>query len=295
MPFNPSWFVDRTRELGRFRHMLAGETDERILLIMAEGEQGKSCLLLQMVLECEQQDPPVPVVLLDFDQRKSGLTDYLSVASAVRRDLGDKYTPNICACADDIYRRGPLVNIQTGAGAAGVDFGRKNRFRDTEIEKIAGRDYIRVGPVSEATPTADRLAWQKAEMGRALYRDLAGLDRVVLLVDTFEQAPPETRTWLERWLLDLLRRQLPHALLVVAGRPECRPFFDRPSLWSSLVATIDRFTPFTDEDILTHYRRRGLRIRETEIPLLLDLARSRSPAKMAQIGDWLEQSRGGAR
>ena len=79
-------FVDRKPELALFGGMLAGETDERILLILEAGEQGKTYLLLRLFDECEQQRPPVPVVLLDFDQRRSGLTGYLSVAREVRRD-----------------------------------------------------------------------------------------------------------------------------------------------------------------------------------------------------------------
>ncbi len=290
-------FVDRKPELALFRRMLAGETDECVLLFLERGEQGKTYLLLRLFDECEQQHPQVPVVLLDFDQRRSGLTDYLSAAREVRRQLGDKYTPAICACEDEIYRRGPLVSIRTGGGDAGVDWGRRGRFTEADIADVAGRDLIQVGSVSEAPPTADQLARQRAEMGRALCRDLAGLaashHRVVLLVDTFEHATEETCAWLEHWLFEPLRRELRHVVLVVVGRPECQPFFALPRLWSSLVTTIDCFTPFSDDDIRDHYDLRGLAVAEEEMPLLLDLARS-SPAQMAQLGNLLEQTRGGA-
>jgi hypothetical protein len=291
-------FVDRKPELNQFRQMLAGETDRRILCILERGEQGKTYFLLRLVHECEQQRPSVPVVLLDFDQRRSGLSDYLSVAREVRRYLGDDCTPAICACEDDIYRHAPLVSIHTGEGDAGVDWGRRGRFTEADISDVTGRDWIQVGPVSEAAPTADPVARQRAEMGRALCRDLANLAdshrRVVLLVDTFDHAfeNKETCGWLERWLFEPLRRELRHVLLVVAGRPKCRPFFAQPRLWSGLVATIDRFDPFSDDDIRDHYRQRGIPISEEDMPLLLDLARF-SPAMMAQIGDSLEQIRGG--
>jgi len=287
-------FVDRTRELGRFRRMLAGQTDERILLILEQAEKGKTCFLMKLFDECEQQRPTLPVVLLDFDQRRSGLNDYLSIAREVRRCLGDKCTPAICACEDEMYRRGPLVSIRTAEGEAGVDFGQGGRFRQAQIEHVAGRDFIQVGPVSEAPPTADRIARQMDDMGRALCRDLAGLAayRAVLLIDTFEQAPEDTCRWLERWLFQPLRRELRHVLLVVAGRPECRPFFDQPRPWSGLVASIDRFDPFSDDEILTYYRQRGLSVFPNEVSLL-QIARL-SPAVMAQLGDQLEQARRGA-
>lgn len=289
-------FVDRRPELALFHRMLAGETAKRILLTLERGEQGKTYFLLRLFHECEQQ--AVPVVLLDFDQRRSGLTDYLSVAREVRRYLGDECTPAICACEGTIARGRPLVSIHTGEGDAGVDFGKKGVFREAQIEEIAGRDYVstRIGSISEAAPTADQIARQRADMGRALCRDLAGLAashrRVVLLLDTFEDASEDTCHWLESWLLEPLRRILPHVALVVAGRPVCRAFFDQPRLWSGLVATIDCFSPFSDDDILAHYRQRGLPVAEAEKPLLLDLARL-SPAMMAQIGDGLEQVRGG--
>jgi hypothetical protein len=293
-------FVDRIPELARFHRMLAGETDERILLVLERGETGKTCFLLKLAYECEQQDPPVPVVPLDFDQRRSGLTDFLSVAREVRRCLGDDSTPDICACEVTICRPDPAVNIQTGGGDAGVDWGQRGRFNEADISDVAGRDRISVqtGPISGIPPAGDPIAWQKAEMGRALRNDLAGLadthQRVVLLIDTFEHASEETCTWLERWLFDPLRRDLRHVLLVISGRPECGAFFAQPRLWTGLIATIDRFTRLGDDDIREHYHRRGLSVPETELPLLLDLARV-SPARMAQVGDWLEQTRGGGR
>ena len=290
-------FVDRKPELALFHRMLVAKTAKRILCILERGEQGKTYFLLRLFHECEQQCPPVPVVLLDFDQRRSGLTDFLSVAREVRRYLGDDCTPAICNCEEAITRGHPLVSVQTGAGAAGVDFGQRGRFTGADISDIGGRDLIsvNVGDISGGVPPAD-VAQQRADMGRALCNDLAGLVAshrcVVLLVDTFEHASEDTCAWLERWLFEPLRHQLRHVLLVVAGRPECQAFFAQPRLWSGLVATIDRFDPFSDDEILAHYRQRGLTVSAAETSLL-KIARL-SPARMALVGDWLHQTRGGA-
>jgi hypothetical protein len=261
---------------------------------------GKTCFLQRLVHECDHQQPRVPVVLLDFDQRRSGLTDFLTIVRAARRCLGDDRTPAICACEDAICRPAPAVNIQTGAGDGGVDWGRGGRFSDTDIADITARDRVNVqtGDIHGVPPTADPIAWQKAETGRALRSDLARLAeehrRVVLLVDTFEHAPGDTCVWLERWLLEPMRHDdLSHLILVVAGRPECQEFFAQPRLWSGLVAPI-QFDPLSDDDIRAHLRQRGLPVSETELPTLLDLARP-SPAAMARVGDLLEQARGGAR
>jgi hypothetical protein len=277
--------------------MLAGQTGKRILRILEHGEQGKTYFLLQLSHECEQQD--VPAILLDFDQRRSGLTDYLSVAREVRRCLGDERALNICTCEDAIYRVGPLVNVQTGTGdSGGVAFGKKGDYSDAEIKEVTARDSVKVSlsHVSVGAPVAGAAEKQREDMGRAFCRDLAALSgvhpRLVLLVDTFEYASQEMCAWLERWLFDALRRELAHVILVVAGRPQCLPFFAQRRPWSDLLDPIDRFEPLRDEDIRAHYGRRGLSVSETELPLLLELARP-SPARMAQVGDWLKQTRGG--
>lgn|GEM_PF-1917344 len=284
-------FVDRTKEMARFQRMLAGETTRRILCILERGEQGKSYFLLRLFHECEQQRPPVPVALLDFDQRKSGLTDCFSVASQVRRHLGDERTPAICACEEAIFGRTPLMNIQPGAGDGGVDLGQGTDLTSATIHDVAGRDLYKIGSGFTGPLTREQIAQQKEELGHALRADLARLGRAVALVDTFEQAAEETRGWLERWLFEPLRRELRHVILVVAGRPECQSFFAQPCLWSHLIDALDRFTPFSDDDILAHFRQRGLAISEAEVALL-QIARM-SPAKMAGVGDLLEQARAG--
>jgi len=284
-------FVDRTQELARFQRMLAGEPPRRILCILERGEQGKSYFLLRLFRECEQQRSPMPVVLLDFDQCKSDLTDCFSVARQVRRHLGDERTPAICACEEAIFRGVPTVNVPGSVGDGSVDFGKRDDFTGATIRDVAGRDLYQNVSVFTGPPTPEQVARQKEELGRALRDDLARLGRAVVLVDTFEQASEETRSWLERWLFEPLRSQLRHVILVVAGRPECQYFFTQPCLWSHLIDAIDRFTPFSDGDILAHYRQRGLTVSEVEVALL-EIARI-SPAKMAGIGDLLEQARGG--
>jgi hypothetical protein len=289
-------FVDRRPERELFHRMLTGEIEERVLLVFDRAEQGKSCFLLRLEYECLQKDPVVPVILLDFDQARSGLTDYLSVAREVRGTLGDALTPEICGCERNILRPGPFVAIRTGDGDAGIDHGQRNRYNDAEFNRNAGRDAINVGDVN-VQPTLEQRIQQKVEMGRALCNDLAILgeehNRIVVLIDTFEQTTEDTRTWLERWLFNRLTRELTHVVVVMTGRPTCRDFFTPIRRWSHLTRRLDNFTPLSDEDILTHMQNRGIPIGEEESALLLDLVRGRSPARMAQFGDKLRQERGG--
>jgi hypothetical protein len=291
-------FVDREKELALFHQMLEGSVGKQLLLISERGEQGKSYFLHRLAYECEQQSPPVPAVYLDFDQRKSGLTDYLSVARAARRQLGDTNTPAVCACEKAICRPAPLVNIQTGTGSgSGVDLGKKTKLESAKLSEVAGRDNISVGDVSGGAPTSADLAAQRAAMGRALCSDLGQLSethpRAVVLIDTFEHVSDETCGWLESWLFERLHDDLPHVLLVVAGRPEkCREFFTPAHVWSRVITYIC-FESIGDDDILAHYEKRGLTISASETTLF-QIART-NPAKMALVGDLLEQTQGGAR
>jgi hypothetical protein len=101
MPINPlAGYVNRDNELALFQRMLRGEVQRRVLLILDRAEQGKTCLLLRLAQECKDSDPPVPVVLLDFDRRHSSITDYTGIGNEVRRALGDARTPALGACLD---------------------------------------------------------------------------------------------------------------------------------------------------------------------------------------------------
>jgi hypothetical protein len=289
-------FVDRGPELARFQRMLSGEADERILLVTESGETGKTYFLLRLFHECEQDS--VPVALVDFDRRRTDSeTDHLGVARTISRHLGEGCTPGMCACERAIFQRGLVVG--GGAGdSGGVDFGKRSRFDEVGVS-AAGRDHIHDIQVeyTEAPPTADRRPQQMADMGRALRDDLANLaeehDRVVLLMDTFEYADREICAWLERWLLEPMRHELSHVLLVVAGQPRCRPFFDRPSLWSNLITAIDCLAPFSEAEVLEYYARREVVVSATEVSLIAIACTN--PGRMAQVGDWLEQSGGGVR
>jgi hypothetical protein len=227
------------------------------MLVLEEKERGKSWFLKRLLNECETRPSPVPVVLLDFDQRVGGLIDHASVAHEVRRWLGDASTPAISALEDALDRSRAANGPQTGE----EDTGRMG----------AGRALYQ-----------DLVGFSK----RAEY--------VVLLLDTFEHASTDLCAWLECWLFDRLRHELSHVLLVIAGRPEkCRAFFARPLPWRSLITSIT-FDPFSDDDLRAYYRKRNLEIAPPEESLYMDLARL-GPARMSDIGDLLEQARGTGR
>lgn len=286
-------FIDRELELALFHRMLKGETDKRILCILDHYEKGKTWFVWRLFQVCKELD--VPVVLLDFYRDRSGLSgDLGSIVSEVRSYLGDRYTPNICNCTARMSLLSALSDMAADGESPGVDFGQDNIFTGADVRTIAGGNILQVGAVFTGRLTPEQVAKQQAEMGRALCRDLADLGRIVLLIDTFEQAPDDTRAWLERWVFRSLCHELPHTLLVVAGRPEkCQPFFTQPRLWSDLIAAVDCLDPFSEAEILAYYQQRGIVVTSVEVSLIT-IARQ-SPGRMALVGDWLEQTRGGAR
>jgi hypothetical protein len=284
-------FKDRERELALFQRMLKGETDKRILCILDHREKGKTWLIWRLFHDCKESG--VPVVLLDFHRDRSGLSgDFGSVASEVRGYLGDKRTPNICNCMARMSLLSALSDMAAGGESPGVDFGQDNIFAGADVRTVAGGNILQVGAIFTGRLTPEQMAQRRAEMGRALGRDLEALGRIVLLIDTFEQAPDDTRAWLERWVFRSLCHELPHALLVVAGRPkECQPFFTQARLWSDLITAIDCLDPFSDDEILAYYESFGFTVTAVEVSLLT-IART-SPGLMAQLGDLLKETQGG--
>ena len=285
-------FVDRKPELGLFRQMLGGETRQRLLLILDGPEKGKTWFIWRLFQEC--QDGGVPVVHLDFDQRRSGLAgDWLSVADEVCTALGDQHTPHTRDCAARLAGLSALQDLLAGGSTPGVSFGQGNDFTGADIRNIAGGNIVQIRTLLAGALTPAQAAQQQGALSRALRDDLAALGRAVLLIDTFERAPEDTRIWLERWVFRSLGRELPQTLVVVAGRPECRPFFQQPRPWSGLIAALDCLSSFSDKEIVTYYERCGLVVSDHEVALLA-IARL-SPGLMAQLGDRLAQARGGAR
>jgi len=321
------YFVDREAELALFDAMLRGESDKRVLLLFDAAEKGKTTLLYKIEAHCRAYDPDLPVLSLDFDQDRSGMTpDPAGVGRVLHRRLGEGHAPALSAC----------LGIQQAPGAAAAG-SRRSALRQALTQKLTVDEFRVVcfelecpyDDLSGDSPMAKSVALVEflerherlpelevclaryahislpvhetqlpaappsdEALGQALLADLAALDaRAVLLVDTFERAGQATCTWLEQWLLNALPDELPHVLVVIAGRPECEGLFAATPRWGTLVEPLYELPQLEDVFILEHYRKRGLPVAEHEVSLLA-IAR-RSPGRMAQLGDWLARERGG--
>ena len=177
--------ANREDELDLFDQMIAGQTEERILLLEAEGEMGKSTLLSAFEWRCPSG---IPCAVIDLKGRSTGLHEvFYRLCDA----LGWDRFPAFRACVE-------------GLGRVTID---KN--------VIIGRAEIEV---ALRTPDEGDRAARCAQLTQAFFVDLrARRGRLVLIFDTYEQADPEVQDWLAGPCLARARRTA-NLVIVIAGR-----------------------------------------------------------------------------
>lgn len=177
--------ANREHELGLFDRMIARPTEERILLLEAEGKMGKSTLLGAFERRCP---PNVPCAAIDLKGSSTGLHEvFYRLCDA----FGWDRFPTFRACVENLGR----VTIDKNV--------------------IIGRAEIEVA--LRAPDEGDRAA-RRAQLTQAFFDDLrAGSDRLVLIFDTYEQADPEVQDWLAGPCLARVRRTV-NLVVVIAGR-----------------------------------------------------------------------------
>lgn len=192
--------ANREPEFELFNRMLAGETEERILLLEAGGGMGKTTLLEAFMRHCSQHTDCVPI-----DLKGSG-TGLHEIFYKVCESLEWERFPAFRACMERRVGDPVQVNIN------------KNW--------MFGRNEIKVA--LHSAEASDR-AIQRAELTRAFLEDLRKMRRRLLLVfDTFDEASPDVQEWLEGSFLGAARR-ISDLFVVVAGRRVPKPTIE----WSA--------------------------------------------------------------
>jgi ATP/maltotriose-dependent transcriptional regulator MalT len=183
MPHYPP--ANRDEELNLFDHMVAGQSAERILLLEADGGMGKTTLLGEFIRRCP---PNVSCAPIDLKGSSIGLHDiFYRVCDA----LGWEYFPAFATHVEH------LGQVTIGENV------------------IIGRAAIEIA--LQAPNEGDQAA-RRAELTRAFFDDLRALERQVLLIfDTFNEAPPDVQEWLESSFLAFAHRTS-SLTVVVAGR-----------------------------------------------------------------------------
>jgi len=176
--------ANREYELRLFDRMIAGQTGERILLLEARGEMGKSTLLTAFERRCPAD---IPCVLIDLKGQANGLHEvFYRLCDA----LGWEQFPHFVQCVQGLAQITVCRNILVG-----------------------GQIQVALQAPDEAGRQARR-----AELTQALFDDLhAWRGRLVLIFDTYEQADPEVQDWLAGPCLGRVRR-MANLVVVIAGR-----------------------------------------------------------------------------
>lgn len=210
--------ANREDELDLFDRMIAGRTEERILLLEAEGQIGKSTLLLAFERRCLHD---VPCAAVDLKGSSTGLHEvFYRLCDA----LGWDYFPTFRACVESLGR----VTIDRNV--------------------IIGRAEIEV---ALRTPDEGDRAARRAQLTQALFDDLRAWEGcLVLLFDTYEQADLEVRDWLAGPCLARARRTA-NLVVVVAGRQVPVPSIE----WASCCHH-HRLGAVEDVDAWENYARR---------------------------------------
>lgn len=181
LPANREW------ELDLFDRMVGGQTDERILLLEAEGGLGKTTLLNEFVRRCPSH---VRCARIDLKGGNIGLDDiFFRLCDA----LDWPNFPTFVGRVDEYVER---VTIQRN-----VILGWQNR-----IEVALGATEFRSRVIHHA------------RMTQAFFTDLRTLDhRVLLVFDTFNEASLRVQEWLKGYFL-AFAQNTPELVVIIAGR-----------------------------------------------------------------------------
>lgn len=284
------FFVDRTREQQLFQRMLAGQLEQRVLAIVAEGEKGKSYLLWHLKDTCREEG--TLVALLDFLPERGGLTTYLQAARRLCSELGQEQFPTFQHQLSE-HLEPAAVRVQTGDGTGGVRFGDRGRYERAQVNDVTGRDRVSIGDTT--IHESEALARQRQEalketLGIALRQDLIDLcargQRVAILIDQFERAPQETREWIAGWLLRPLVEAYPGLVMVLAGRPAepVMAVVEGSHPWRELVLPVRRLSAFSRDDVRRYFEGREIEAGDEILDLLHPYCKE-NPGRLSKIAE----------
>lgn len=180
--------ANRTKELEIFLKMAQGKHDCRIMLIEGASGMGKSSLLSRFGQKCPSEVKYVP-----FDCK--GLNSIAAFLSEVVTDLGRAQFPSFVKQVK-LFSQGS------------IDFSEN----DIEADKIS---------IAINGSNLDKQAQEHRlqQLHNAFFEDLSKLeDRIVIVLDTFQDANPELQSWVEHTWLRTVERRLKNIATVIAGQ-----------------------------------------------------------------------------
>ena len=286
-------FVDRLKQLERFRKSLEGASGRRIILITAGPGMGKSWLLRRFAQEAISRN--ARSVLVDFSDGQA--YDVLTLVRRFRDALGPEQFNRLTAAINEATSPRLVLSDGGAPASASVDLSGA-QAGDVTIGDIAGRSIIKDNFFIVQTDNPLLLQAIEDRVTQAFFECLAALvatTTVLFLFDSYERSSQEGERWVpnaaDRWIQrELLARirdgKLPNSVVVLAGRR--LPTFDAE--WAEVVGKLD-LEFFTVADVAQYLREnRGLTtLTDTELQTLFTAIQG-NPQLLGIIGDNLEQA-----
>jgi hypothetical protein len=286
-------FVDRLKQLDRFRRSLDGSTSRRIILITAGPGMGKSWLLKQFAHEAATRG--ASSVLIDFSDSQA--YDVLTLVRRFRDALGATHFNRLTAAINEATAPRLVISDGGGEGGGAIDFG-SSQIGDVSIGDVAGRSIIKdnLFIVQADNPLVIQAIEDRiTQVFFECLGDLAKASATLFLFDTYERnsqsaegwSPNLTDRWITRELLGRIREgKLPNTVAVLAGRR--LPEFGAE--WGQVIGNLP-IELFTQADVATYLREnRGLStLTDAEVLTLFNAVQG-NPQLLGIIGDNLEQT-----
>lgn len=287
-------FVDRLRQLERFRKSLEGSSGRKVILITAGPGMGKSWLLRRFAQEATARG--TRTVLIDFSDGQA--YDVLTLVRRFRDALGPEHFNQLTAAINEATApRLVLSDSGDGARGAGIDFSGA-QLGDVSLGDVAGRNIIKDNLFIVQTDNPLLLQAIEDRVTQAFFACLEAVveaEQALFLFDSYERTSPDGERWVgsaaDRWITrELLGRirdgKLTNCLAVLAGRR--LPPFDAE--WGAVVGQLP-LDLFAVADVAQYLREnRGLaNLTDSEVQTLFAAVQG-NPQLLGIIGDNLEQA-----
>ena len=278
-----AWFVNRERQHRGFLKMLAGEVPKRIMLVTAGEGMGKTWLIQRMYHDCSSQAIPAA----KFNFRDGVGRDTLEIVRKARDELGAPHYNLLTQVINDLTGGRIQVNIdQVAVSVSDSTLQNASITVDDRSGQIVGPVVDRYDVVQVDNEQMEAMI--DARINDAFFACLkqqTESQRAVFLLDSFEQAQPEARRWVEEELLQRVHDgRLPNLIIIVTSRTA--PGFN-PNLADSIAAT--DLAGFDESHIREYIERRDaltiLEKHENFIQLVLDINAHNNPEMLARMVD----------
>ncbi len=216
------WFVNRVKQHEGFLKMLARQTQKQIMVIESPAETGKTWLVQRELHEGRTRN--LPVAHVDFRDRQPW--DYLLLVRQFRDQLDAQHFNTLT----QVINQSTTLNIRVLAGESGT--GAVNINLASESSTISD-STISVGDVAGGSVIKDNFFYVQADSDTArraielrisdafiaALQELAKIQPVVILLDSYEAITVEADRWLRFSFLNKVRdKLLPNIIIIIAGR-----------------------------------------------------------------------------